>query len=146
MLRARRGEGKGDPTARIYCGSSGGSGYSGRMRVRLLYFGVLRELLGGEDEVVELQAGATVGGLLGVLRERTSNNATGDAMGKGMDERVWQSLAVAVNREYAAADVALREGDEVALLPPVSGGCCYAHGERLAPLADAFGWGLPDAG
>ena len=32
------------------------------------------------------------------------------------------SVAVSVNREYAVQDVALSEGDEVALLPPVSGG------------------------
>ena len=32
---------------------------------------------------------------------------------------VWSSLAVAVNREYAAASAVLHEGDEVALLPPV---------------------------
>jgi molybdopterin converting factor small subunit len=34
----------------------------------------------------------------------------------------WDSIAVAVNQEYARAEVALRDGDEVALLPPVSGG------------------------
>jgi hypothetical protein len=47
---------------------------------------------------------------------------------------VWKSIAVAVNREYAGLAHILNEGDEVALLPPVSGGC-YAHGESLAPLA-----------
>src|SRR6185437_5216836 len=37
-------------------------------------------------------------------------------------------------REYASADAVLHDGDEVALLPPVSGGC-FAQGESLAPLA-----------
>ena len=35
----------------------------------------------------------------------------------------WDSIAVAVNQEYARANDVLRDGDEVALLPPVSGGC-----------------------
>ena len=73
--------------------------------------------------------GATVGELLRILRARTSNQA----MESGADERLWRSLAVAVNREYSSAAAVLRDGDEVALLPPVSGGCC-ADGERLAAL------------
>lgn len=59
-------------------------------------------------------------------------------MGNGrhdLDERLWRSLAVAVNREYASPDAALGDGDEVALLPPVSGGC-FAHDERLASFAN----------
>jgi molybdopterin converting factor subunit 1 len=84
------------------------------MRVELLYFGALKERLGTVGEPVELPDGATVGDLLRILRDRASNDR--------MEERVWQSLAVAVNREYAAAGAVLREGDEVALLPPVSGG------------------------
>ena len=81
------------------------------MRIHLLYFGVLKERSGGEREVVELAGGASVGDLLSVLRERA---------GAGLP--VWKSLAVAVNREYAGIGTVLREGDEVALLPPVSGG------------------------
>jgi molybdopterin converting factor small subunit len=38
------------------------------------------------------------------------------------EQRLWRSLAVAVNREYGSASIVLRDGDEVALLPPVSGG------------------------
>jgi molybdopterin converting factor small subunit len=37
-------------------------------------------------------------------------------------EVFWDSIAVAVNQEYAKAGDVLREGDVVALLPPVSGG------------------------
>jgi molybdopterin synthase catalytic subunit len=87
------------------------------MRVRVLYFGVLKERFGGAEETVELAGGATVGELVRVLRERPSNSA----MASGL-ESVWRSLAVAVNREYATADAVLHEDDEVALLPPVSGG------------------------
>jgi hypothetical protein len=41
---------------------------------------------------------------------------------------------VAVNREYSSHGAVLRDGDEVALLPPVSGGC-FAYGEKRAALA-----------
>jgi molybdopterin converting factor subunit 1 len=96
------------------------------MRVTVLYFGVLRDLFGVRDEVVELAEGAAVEDLLRILDGRTSNVR--------METRIWQSVAVAVNREYAGPVVVLRDGDEVALLPPVSGGS-FAEGERLASLA-----------
>jgi MoaD family protein len=89
------------------------------MRVRLLTFGVLRDMAGLSDETVELKEGATVGELIEILRGRTSNDSTGN----GVSEGLWRSLAVAVNREYSSLAEVLREGDEVALLPPVSGGC-----------------------
>ena len=73
---------------------------------------------------VELKEGATVGELIEILRGRTSNDSTGN----GADEGIWRSLAVAVNREYSSLAEVLREGDEVALLPPVSGGCS-SYGE-----------------
>jgi molybdopterin converting factor small subunit len=95
-----------------------------RMRIKVLYFGVLRDRFGASDEVVELADGATVGGLLGLLRGRTSKHSMGGEAESSLDERLWRSLAVAVNREYGSASTLLREGDEVAILPPVSGGLC----------------------
>ncbi|MGP8259111.1 MAG: MoaD/ThiS family protein [Acidobacteriaceae bacterium] len=86
--------------------------------MRLLYFGVLRELASEPEETVELRDGATVGELIEILRGRTSNPSRSSAV----DEGLWRSLAVAVNREYSSLAMVLREGDEVALLPPVSGG------------------------
>ena len=94
------------------------------MRVRVLYFGVLREMAGIADEAAELADGATVGDLLGLLRARTSNTGMGNETEEDLIERLGRSLAVAVNREYGSASIVLREGDEVALLPPVSGGLC----------------------
>jgi molybdopterin converting factor subunit 1 len=110
------------------------------MRVKLLYFGVLKDIAGESDTATEVPDGSTVGELLEILRNRTSNSSTSNnRVGSEMTEQVWRSLAVAVNREYAPAGAVLREGDEVALLPPVSGGRCYAHGERLALLAETPG-------
>lgn len=77
----------------------------------MLCFGVLKEQLGGERVAVELADGACVRDFVAVMRGRTR--------GAGA---VWSSVAVAVNREYAGLGTVLHEGDEVALLPPVSGG------------------------
>jgi molybdopterin converting factor subunit 1 len=79
------------------------------MQVRVLFFGVLKDLLSSSGEAVMLPEGATVA----ELTERLQNGAA---------HPVWSALAVAVNREYATRSAVLRDGDEVALLPPVSGG------------------------
>lgn len=79
------------------------------MRVRVLYFGMLRERFGKGEESVEFADGVTVADVLNVYRVH------GPAF-------TWDSIAVAVNREYARAETVLQDGDEVALLPPVSGG------------------------
>src|SRR5258707_549828 len=88
--------------------------YSLPMRLSVLYFAVLKDVFGREREELELSAGATVGALVEQLRGRGGAVAA---------ERLWDSIAVAVNQEYARLDVVLQDGDEVALLPPVSGGC-----------------------
>ncbi len=81
------------------------------MQVRVLLFGGLKELLARECDAVELPEQATVAQFL----QRFLMNAP-------EAERFAGSLAVAVNREYARPNRVLRDGDEVALLPPVSGG------------------------
>jgi molybdopterin converting factor subunit 1 len=111
------------------------------MRVRVLFFGVLKDALGAEGEALELSEGATVATLLEVYRRRTP--------GRGA---LWSSLAVAVNQQYAPGDEVLREGDEVALLPPVSGGSSGGSGRRQGceagtrPAGDAQPRGEADAG
>jgi molybdopterin converting factor subunit 1 len=81
------------------------------MRVRVLYFGVLKDAFGRDGEAMELVDGASVADLIAVCRGRYAGAAG-----------VWGSMAVAVNQEYARAGAVLKDGDEVALLPPVSGG------------------------
>jgi molybdopterin converting factor subunit 1 len=82
------------------------------MQVRVLLFGALKDLMPLADEAVELPERATVEQLL----HRLMDNAPQTQSFSG-------SLAVAVNREYAQPTQVLQDGDEVALLPPVSGGC-----------------------
>ncbi len=76
------------------------------MKVYLILFAGLRQAAGFKHDSVTLPDSATVGDLL--------------------DKRVPQlrrrSFYVAVNEEYAQRDTVLQDGDEVALLPPVSGG------------------------
>lgn len=81
------------------------------MRVRVLYFGVLKDVSGCSQEEMELPDGACVGDLVMRCRAR-----------RGQAGGVWDSIAVAVNQTYARAGDLLGDGDEVALLPPVSGG------------------------
>ena len=82
-----------------------------RMRVRVLFFGVLKEAFGAESTTADLPEGMKVVDLLEIFGDRL--------YGK---KELMESIAVAVNQEYAKADDVLHEGDEVALLPPVSGG------------------------
>lgn len=89
------------------------------MHVRILLFGVLKDRMGRDADTIEVAEGETVGQLL----ERMAQHAP-------QLKAYGASLAIAVNREYAAAAHILRDGDEVAFLPPVSGGS--ADGEDLS--------------
>ncbi len=81
------------------------------MRVRVLFFGVLKDLAGKTSEWIELPDGALV-------RDVLEHYA---AQAPRLKESL-AALAVAVNQHYAGAEAKLKSDDEVALLPPVSGG------------------------
>lgn len=93
------------------------------MRIRLLSFGSLRSALPEGGTWRELPAGQSVGGLLEALRA--------DGV---FDEAALGAAAVAVNHEYADAGRALCDGDEVAILPPVSGGASPVRGRADDPV------------
>src|ERR1700739_1184094 len=81
------------------------------MRVQILFFGMLKELAGRASETIDLIEGASVAD---VLRHYESQiPRLKDCL---------SSLALAVNQQYAGPDTKLNSGDEIALLPPVSGG------------------------
>jgi MoaE-MoaD fusion protein len=82
------------------------------MTVTVRLFAVLRERVGSDSIEVELDDGATVAEALDRLAERPE---LGDLL-----ERM--PVRMAVNRDYADGDTALAPGDELALVPPVSGG------------------------
>jgi MoaE-MoaD fusion protein len=79
------------------------------MQVRVFPFGVLKESLGSDAFLVELEGGSTVADLLTCVGERGAAAAM-------------RGIAVSVNAEYASLSHVLRDDDEVGLLPPVSGG------------------------
>lgn len=81
------------------------------MRVRVLFFASFREAVRRDAEVRELGERSSVSDLWEALRREVPLFA-----------RFPQMPPAAVNREYAAAETELRDGDEVAFLPPVAGG------------------------
>jgi MoaE-MoaD fusion protein len=81
------------------------------MEVRVLFFGMLKDFAGRASEHLTLPENATLEDLLGHYRE--GNSRLKEAL---------SSIAISVNQEYAPHSTKLANGDEVALLPPVSGG------------------------
>src|ERR1700694_201945 len=81
------------------------------MKIGVLFFGVLKEVIGRSSETVDLPEGARVREVLFYYAREAPRF-----------EAMVPSLAISVNQEYSGADRALRDGDEVGLLPPVSGG------------------------
>jgi molybdopterin synthase catalytic subunit/molybdopterin converting factor small subunit len=79
------------------------------IRVRVLAFGVLKDALGAAPASFELPQAATVADLLAHIAHAHPHASL-------------QGIAVSVNADYATALQPLRNGDEVGLLPPVSGG------------------------
>ncbi|MCC6042775.1 MAG: MoaD/ThiS family protein [Candidatus Verstraetearchaeota archaeon] len=93
------------------------------MKVKVKFFALLREAAGTKELEEELEEGATVRGLLERL---------GDKLPKRFRELVFEGREVSRNviilvnrrgiRELDGLETKLKDGDEVALLPPVSGG------------------------
>jgi molybdopterin synthase catalytic subunit/molybdopterin converting factor small subunit len=96
------------------------------MRVTVLFFGVLKEMFSGESQTLELPDGSTVDTVLEHFRGLAPEHPS-----------LWPVLAIAVNRDYATRGSLLRNGDEVALLPPVSGGSAAASVALVRERIDA---------
>src|SRR5258705_10055790 len=79
------------------------------MQIRVLFFGMLKDLAGRASDALTLPEDATLGDVLQHYEQ-------------AIPRELIASIAMSVNQEYAAPDARLRPGDEVALLPPVSGG------------------------
>jgi molybdopterin synthase sulfur carrier subunit len=83
--------------------------------VKLLYFAWLRARIGCAEEEIELAPDIKdVAGLLDWLRSRGGRYA--EAL------RDLSVVRVAVNQDYVGAEHPVREGDEIAIFPPVTGG------------------------
>jgi molybdopterin converting factor subunit 1 len=81
------------------------------MKLRVLFFSVLRDITGSDEVVLELPAGSTMGDLLLQIESRWPRL------------RDWQnSLLLALDQTYVKREALLHEGGEVAIMPPVQGG------------------------
>jgi MoaE-MoaD fusion protein len=98
------------------------------MQIRVLFFGILKDLSGKSSDSITLPENATLGDVLSHYEE---------IIPRLKDTK--PSLAMSVNQEYAGLATKLRSGDEVALLPPVSGGTADADelsaGKRMPRAA-----------
>lgn len=81
------------------------------MKIRVRVFASLREILGNDDVEIDLPAGTTVSDLWNHLVAREDRLAP-----------FTDSVSFAINHDFVGEDQELSPDDEVAFLPPVSGG------------------------
>ncbi len=82
-----------------------------RMKVRLLFFAVLRDIAGSDEQELAVDEGTTARDVWESLRRTYTKLAA-----------YTQPPMIAINESYAAPDAVLRDGDELAFIPPVAGG------------------------
>jgi molybdopterin converting factor subunit 1 len=81
------------------------------VRVKVLFFGRLKDVAGHSDESLEIPEASSIEQLFALHVARIPELA-----------KYRSSVVASRNQEFAAWDTPLRSGDEVAFLPPVSGG------------------------
>jgi molybdopterin converting factor subunit 1 len=88
------------------------------MRVHVLFFGILKDIVGKPADSIDLLDGASVQDVIAYYESKIPR----------LKESL-PSLVLAVNRQYASPDTKLKSNDEIALLPPVSGGAADEAGK-----------------
>ena len=91
------------------------------VNIRVLFFGQLKEVAGCATDSVELPKGATIADLLAHYEKKAPRL-----------KDFLPSTAISLNQVYASPAARLMDNDEVALLPPVSGGTGKRHAGELA--------------
>jgi MoaE-MoaD fusion protein len=86
------------------------------VRIRVLFFGVIRDVVGLREDSLDMPADRTLGSVFEHYAERFPRLRDMAA-----------STVLALNQQFSSPAAPLAEGDEVALLPPVSGGSGYTH-------------------
>jgi MoaE-MoaD fusion protein len=101
------------------------------MKIHLRYFASVRELMGTKSETLELAPETPVAAAIAAVAANDPRR-----------ERAIRSCMTMVNQEYVQLDHVLHDGDELALIPPVSGGEQLTASKRFIvteePLAMAF--------
>jgi molybdopterin converting factor subunit 1 len=99
------------------------------VRVKVLFFGMLKDIVGRSEDHIELADGA-----------RVESVFTRYARDFPRLTDLESSIVLACNREFCDRSAAVREGDEIAFLPPVSGGTGKCPGRYTHEIHD------PDTG
>ena len=81
------------------------------VRVQVLFFGLLRDITGKSEEEIELPVGSRLGDVFAHYAAQFPR------LGE-----IQKSIVLARNQDFSSAEEAIADGDEIALLPPVSGG------------------------
>ena len=84
------------------------------MRITVKLFATYREIMGTSVLELDIPDGSNTGSLLAMLKEKNKNAPTEYAI-------------VALNSEYVGKNAVIKDGDEVAIIPPVSGGQHDTH-------------------
>ena len=109
------------------------------MKVKVLFFGITHDLTGLREEQVEVSEGENLQGLRRIYESRFPRLGELDG-----------SLLVAVNQQIAEPLAVLHDGDEVAFMPPVSGGmddnCYRITGEEISASDFAKSLQAPEDG
>ena len=93
------------------------------MRIHVLFFGLLKDLVGKSSDTIDVREGASLEEVLAHCERQFPRLKESLA-----------SLALAVNRQYASRDTKLKPDDEIALLPPVSGGSPEPSARRYVAI------------
>ena len=91
------------------------------MQIRVLFFGILKDLAGFPTDKLELPENSTLADLLTHYGAKTPQL-----------QQHFPGIAMSINQEFACPSDVLHDGDEVALLPPVSGGSDPARSPHCA--------------
>ena len=95
------------------------------VRIRVLFFGVIRDVVGLREDTLDIPDGGSLGSVFEHYAARFPRL-----------REMASSTVLALNQQFSSPDAPLAEGDEVALLPPVSGGSGYTH--QIADPAGNF--------
>ena len=80
------------------------------MKIKVLGFGIVREIFGNQSVEIDIDEGLTVSGLREILESRFPKM------------RTLKSYMIALDEEYADEDQVISNLNEIAVIPPVSGG------------------------
>ncbi len=97
------------------------------MRIKVLFFGPVREIVGLREDTIEMPDGARLQSVLETYGNRFPRL-----------REIAPSVVIALNQQFAPPTSAVADGDEIALMPPVSGGAAAFSHQIVFPTAGHF--------